>query len=263
MVIDLGAGDGMLGRQLREAIPGLIYVPVERSGAARELLGPDARAGLDEVEPLEGVVIANELFDNVPFHLMRDGREVVIDAEAGRLVERTAETTIKPRQARSEDVPVLGEQASELIHRLAKVLRRGYVFVLDYGFAGDEPVEPIRGYSGNRSVDDLLARPGETDITGPVDFDALAEVARAAGFQTHGPVTQRDSLMALGYREALDDMARAQKEAEGAGEWRAAIEIFNARGEASMVVDPAGLGSLKVLAMATEGLPRPRLVPVP
>ena len=66
--------------------------------------------------------------------------------------------------------------------------------------------------------------------------------------------------MALGYRATLDRMRTDQSDKERAGEWRTAIEYYGERGQAAMLVDPAGLGGLKVLALGTEGLPAPRAV---
>src|SRR5207248_1905041 len=90
------------------------------------------------------------------------------------------------------------------------------------------------GLKTARSLDD----PGSSDITGPVDFDALTARARANGLETWGPASQRDALMALGYRATLDRMRADQQQQEQAGEWRTAIEYYGERGQAAMLVDP-------------------------
>src|SRR5438270_618490 len=107
-------------------------------------------------------------------------------------------------------------------------------------------------------VEEVLESPGSSDITGPVDFDALAARARENGLQAWGPTSQRDALMALGYRATLDHMRADQQQREQAGTWRTAIEVYGERGQAAMLVDLAGLGGLKVLALGTAGLPAPR-----
>jgi SAM-dependent MidA family methyltransferase len=264
-VVDLGAGDGILGRQLLALDAGIRYVAVERSEAARARL---AAAGLDARETLPegivGCVIANELFDNVPFHLLR-GRgdttvEVFVGADANRLVEVEGPPTIEaPPLADGEERP-FSPGAGALVAEIARSLVRGYLFVFDYGFVAGEPPEPVRTYRAHRAGLDPLRAPGETDITGPVDFEALAAAARAAGLSVHGPVAQRDALMALGYRELLGQMRGQQRDHEAKTDWRAAIATFSARGDASMLVAPDGLGAHKVLVAATEGLPPPRCV---
>ena len=66
--------------------------------------------------------------------------------------------------------------------------------------------------------------------------------------------------MALGYREALDSMRAEQRYLEAAGRWREGIQMYSARGQASMLVAPDGLGALKLAVLATPGLPVPSAV---
>jgi NADH dehydrogenase [ubiquinone] 1 alpha subcomplex assembly factor 7 len=263
-VVDLGAGDGTLTRALRATTPYTI-VPVERGAHARPAPGAlahadetsaDAAASIEELAPFTGVVLANELFDNVPFHLVRDGKEVFVGARDDGFVEVEGAPTVDCAPAPGERT--VSPQSAELVRGIAKALERGYAFAIDYGFVAGEDPEPVRAYAAHRMSADVLRAPGAHDVTGPVDFDYLARAATDAGLNVFGPVTQRDFLMNLGYRRALDEMGARQREAEQKGEWREAIAGFGARGEASMLVDPAGLGSLKVMAFATGGLPAPQ-----
>jgi SAM-dependent MidA family methyltransferase len=150
--------------------------------------------------------------------------------------------------------------SDQIIAEIARVLQRGYALIIDYGFAGEERPETMRGYRDHHLVEDVLEDPGSSDITGPVDFAALAARATRAGLQAWGLVSQRDAMMTLGYRATLDRMRADQAEKELTGEWRTAIEYYGERGQAAMLVDPAGLGGLKVLALGTAGLPAPRAV---
>ncbi|HJT37550.1 MAG TPA: SAM-dependent methyltransferase [Actinomycetota bacterium] len=258
-LVDLGAGSGALARGIVNAArsdeafaEALHGVAVERGAVAAMRLasvGLKTARDLAELQPITGVVVANELFDNIPFKLFSGDREMTISEEGGRLIwQPLPSTSIRPFSPRS----------LELIDQIARTLQRGYAFIIDYGFTGEETPEMVRGYRGHRLVEDVLDDPGSTDITGPVDFDALAARGRSNGLQLWGPVTQRDALMALGYRATLDRMRADQQQREQAGEWRAAIEYYGERGQAAMLVDPAGLGGLKVLALGTEGLPPPR-----
>ena len=75
-VIDYGAGPGTLARSVLTStprcLPHLRYIAVERS-AAQRALHPEEVLSLDELSPevigngVEGVVIANELLDNLTF----------------------------------------------------------------------------------------------------------------------------------------------------------------------------------------------------
>ena len=258
-IVDLGAGEGTLARGIVMAAGSdevfaraLQVFAVERGEVAANLLaehGLKTARSLDDVEPFTGVIIANELFDNVPFKLFAGEEEIAVIEDGAALTwQPLPPARTRPASPRSLD----------LIDEIARTLKRGYAFIIDYGFTGDEEPETTRGYRAHRLVTDVLDDPGSSDITGPVDFDALAVRARANGLQTWGPVSQRDALMALGYRATLDRMRADQRQREQAGEWRTVIEFHSERGQAAMLVEPAGLGSLKVLALGTEGLPEPR-----
>jgi SAM-dependent MidA family methyltransferase len=258
-VVDLGAGEGVLARGIATAAesdedfaPALNVIAIERSEIASTHLansGVTTATSLDEIESLTGMVIANELFDNVPYQIFGGGQEIRVAEEGDRLIwQPLPPASTRPVSPRSLD----------LIDHIARALQQGYVFIIDYGFTGDEQPETTRGYRTHHLVTDVLDDPGSSDITGPVDFDALAARARANGLQTWGPLPQRDALMALGYRATLDRMRADQQNQEQAGEWRTAIEYYGERGQAAMLVDPAGLGGLKVLVLGTDGLPEPR-----
>jgi SAM-dependent MidA family methyltransferase len=255
-VVDLGAGEGALARGIVTAAASdedfaraLHVVAVERGEIARNALsasGLQVAARLDDIEPFTGVVIANELFDNVPFRLFADDVEITVTAEGDRLVWQPLPT--------SETRPV-SPASDQIVAEIARALQSGYALIIDYGFAGEERPETTRGYRDHHLVEDVLDDPGSNDITGPVDFAALAARAIKNGMQVWGPVSQRAALMALGYRATLDRMRADQAGQELAGEWRTAIEYYGERGQAAMLVDPAGLGGLKVLALGTAGLP--------
>jgi len=258
-VVDLGAGEGALARGIltaattdEEFARALNVVAVERSEIARNAIkakGHNVAASLDDLEPFTGLIVANELFDNVPFRLFTQDVEITITAEGDRLIWQPLPM--------SEIWPV-SSASDRIVDEIARVLKKGYALIIDYGFAGGEKPEAARGYRAHHLVEDLLEDPGANDITGPVDFDALAVRAASNALQAWGPVSQRDALMALGYRATLDRMRTDQADKERTGEWRTAIGYYGERGQAAMLVDPSGLGGLKVLGLGSAGLPAPR-----
>ena len=272
-VIEVGAGDGTLAAQVREAAagtewaPDLRYVCVEQSPVAR---GACASRGIEAVaviadaapERVVGCIIGNELLDNLPFHRVRARAgsilEVYVDAREGRLVETEGPATDVAVAAIGAPLMEGREQPASPAARAfttsgGRMLARGYLLFFDYGFVAGEEPGPVRGYRGQKLVVDLYADPGSCDITGPVDFDAISASARDAGLTVWGPVSQRDALLALGYRRALEVLKARQGERERAGAWREGVSIWNQRGEAAMLIDRAGLGGLKVLAAGTDG----------
>ena len=65
----------------------------------------------------------------------------------------------------------------------------------------------------------VLDAPGKADLSAHVDFAAFAEAARAGGAVSHGPVPQRDFLLALGAEARLAALSRRAAPAQ-----RAALE---------------------------------------
>jgi SAM-dependent MidA family methyltransferase len=272
-VVELGAGDGTLGRRILEAVAplpdlaaALRYVAAERTpGQLRTLReeGLETAGSLAEVAPLTGCIIANELLDNVPFHRLRerDGRtvEVLVGEEEGRLVEVEADPSEEAIRALSrplspgEERPV-SPQAKAIVRDIAGALERGYAFLFDYGFVGGEAPGPVHSYRDHRVTAEVLEDPGGRDVTAAVDLEALASEAASAGLQVWGPVTQREALLALGYRLWAVGVRKRQAEAQNAHE---ANRLYETRSRASILIDEDKLGGLYLLALGTEGLPPP------
>jgi SAM-dependent MidA family methyltransferase len=78
----------------------------------------------------------------------------------------------------------------------AEILAHGKLLTIDYGFTADEMFSPgrmrgtLRAYHRHRVTDDLLANPGEQDLTAHVNFSALQKAGEAAGLTTEDFCTQ-------------------------------------------------------------------------
>ncbi|MGH2710076.1 MAG: class I SAM-dependent methyltransferase [Actinomycetota bacterium] len=274
-VVELGAGDGTLARQViasseavEELSQALRYLAVERTPGQSEALrdaGIETLRSLAEKATLTGCVIANELLDNVPFHRIRtrNGKlvEVLVGVDGDRLVELEGDPTRAALGAMSSP-PLEGEeraaspQALAIIGEIATILERGYAFLFDYGYRKGEPPGPVHSYQSHHILADVLEDPGSRDVTAAVDLEAVAEAARPS-IQVWGPVTQRDALLALGYRMWDAGVRKRQTESEDALE---ATRMFEARSKASILIDEDKLGGLYLLAFGTEGLPPPASV---
>ena len=278
-VVEIGAGDGTLARQVRLAVAlvpplaeALRYVAVDRTPGALAILRQqdlDARTSIGDVDRIVGCVLANEVLDNVPFHRLRrhDGQtvEVMVGANGERLTEEESDPSAealaavrRPLEA-GEERPV-SPAALEMIREIAAKIDHGYAFLFDYGFLRDEAPGPVHAYRRHRVLADVLDRPGSRDVTAAIDLDTLSSEARRAGLEVWGPVRQRDALLALGYRTWSAGVRRRQAEAEERGEWREANRLYEARSRASILIDPAKLGGLFLLALGTQGVPAPAAV---
>jgi SAM-dependent MidA family methyltransferase len=151
-------------------------------------------------DPLEvrgpAVVFANELFDAQPFRrfLRRRGAwlELGVALRSGGLAEvemDVAQAPWLPAEAREGyrfDAP---RAAADLLASLAAQPWYGLFVAIDYGKSWDElasacPEGTARGYHRHRPATDLLARPGEQDLTADVCWDWLTDELRTAGFRS-------------------------------------------------------------------------------
>jgi SAM-dependent MidA family methyltransferase len=224
-VYDVGAGPGALGRGLGLAECPHPYVAVDRSAAQRARhLGLRSQAELPDGE-LVGVVVANELLDNLPFDLVLDGEPFDVD-------EHWPEVGLAPDQAAART------WVEDVTGRL-----RGHLIVVDYcsttASMVDRPWnEWLRTYKGHARGVHPLADPGGQDITAEVAVDQLPT--------PDGDSTQTDWLRRWGIDELVEEGKRVWAERAHLGD----LEAIRARsrvGEAEALTDPDGMGSFRVL----------------
>jgi NADH dehydrogenase [ubiquinone] 1 alpha subcomplex assembly factor 7 len=270
-VVELGAGNGTLADALLSAFaelpaPRPAYTGVEISSGARDALatrGLATASAVSDLDPFDGVIVANEVLDNLPFVPVRgrpDGpKEVRVGLRGASLVEIEVPWSNgsgpPPRLEPGEEtaVPV---GAFALLGRLAQALRRGYVLLIDFGSV-EGPAGPVHGYREHREVADVLADPGGADITAGVDVSMVVERARSVGLRAFEPVSQRAALRALGHDRWQDTMRATQSALQQAGRGAEAVRVWEERSRASLLADPAGFGGFWWLVLATEGLPEP------
>ena len=99
----------------------------------------------------------------------------------------------------------------------ARALAQGRLLTLDYGFEADEFFRPersqgtLRAYRQHQVAADLLADPGEQDLTAHVNFSLLQRVGERAGLKTEAPVSQARFLTRIAESAFASDA--------GFGEW--------------------------------------------
>ena len=252
VALELGAGDGRQRDQatayLRAREPDCAaaarYVAVDRFGR------PDvvADAGALPLRPFVGCVLSNELFDALPVHrLLGPNRELwvverdgALAFEAGELSDRALAPAVPQRPGQIVD---FAPAAARLIAEIERTLERGYVLTIDYGGTSEDLRAPHRmagtllAYHRGRVHDDVLARPGEQDLTAHVDFDRL----RVPGLRTVLFEEQSAFLRRLGVEEWLGRLDPSRL---------TPADLFNARLRAMELLAPAGLGRLRVLLQA-------------
>ena len=241
-IIELGPGTGRLAADIlaamaeQDCLPGryrLLEVSPELRERQRAQLAkrvPELAARVDWIDRLPerwcGVVIANEVLDSVPPHLVhRRGdtwleRGVTVD-QSGRLAfaDRPLGDGNLLDAARARLPTGEGDYLSEvnpaaeaLVRAIAQRCGDGAMLLIDYGFPAAEYYHPQRSagtlmmHYRHRTLDDPFLWPGLVDLTAHVDFTAMASAGAAAGMSVGGYASQARFLLNCGL---LDHLARA------------------------------------------------------
>jgi SAM-dependent MidA family methyltransferase len=270
-VAEAGSGSGSLLRPLLDALPaaGRVWA-VEVSPAAREAVAalvPEATLveSLEAVPGgLRGVVVANELADNLPaaVAVRRGGgwAEQRVDVSAGGglvLVEAGPRPEVAAwADAHGGEVPEGGlvevqMEAGRWLSRALGRLEAGAVVMIDYGDTPEglrsrRAAGTLRTYRSHHLGPDPLSEPGATDITMDVDFAALESAAREAGaaVEIH---RQEDFLGGLGLRDRLRELRHTELELARSGEAMARLKIRSDLTDGETLLHPRGLGDFRVL----------------
>ena len=283
VVVEAGAGPGTLARAVRVAEPAcassLSYVLVERSVAQRRLHaehlpgwtgevvgeeltelvatpvgaeGPRFTSASELPSAVTGVVVANELLDNLAFDIVRrtdggaeqmlvvagaDGPELVVAPAADGVAEHLVELDVPP----GAWVPWQQAARGWLSDALGR-LERGRLVVVDYGAPTAELAHrPELGWlrtfrdndRGGHPLDDV----GRQDITADVAVDQLQLDHPATRVRT-----QAEWLTALGIDDLVDEGRRLWAERAHAPDLVALRARSRVR-EAEALLDPDGLGA--------------------
>jgi SAM-dependent MidA family methyltransferase len=221
----------------------------------------------DRGDPIEGLVIANEVLDALPTHrvAIRDGalREVLTGLdEDGRLADLEADPSTPALAERlvADGVTLVEGQRAEIclalddwVRDAAEALERGVLLVIDYGHPATELYDPRRRaagtlatYLGHTVGEDPYRAIGRQDLTAHVDLTALDRAALAAGLEPLGSTTQTDFLARLGIGERLV----AEQTRPGA----TLSDYLETRSALIRMVDPGAMGRFRVVAYG-RGVP--------
>ena len=282
-IIEVGAGSGRLAADLlleleqRGALPER-YAILDLSGELRERQRKtiEQRAPhllsrvvwLDRLpEHFDGLVLANELLDAMPVHLVVWGEEAICERPvasenegfvwcdqpaSGRVLERaqalTNEYSLPPGYLSEINLAATDWTAS-----WASILGKGALLLIDYGFPQHEYYHPQRDsgtlmcHYRHQAHTEPFFLPGLQDITAHVDFTAIVEAGFAAGLDFLGYTTQAAFLLNCGLAEL---MARVSSDD---------LRYLPQAQAAQKLLSPAEMGELfKVIALG-KGLGEPLL----
>ncbi|SNR78421.1 SAM-dependent methyltransferase, MidA family [Methylobacillus rhizosphaerae] len=280
-VLELGAGRGRLAVSMLEemqragGLPGQ-YLILEVSADLRHVqqqylesvLPPHLYAKVVWLDALPadftGVIVANEVLDAIPVHLVRKQEnkfhelgvgldeygDLVLQAHplaAGSDLERALAGLDLPDGYQAEVSPAM----QALVAALSACLRQGVMLLIDYGFSRAEYYHPQRDmgtlmcHYRHYAHTDAFLYPGLQDLTAHVDFSAVAETGMAHGMQLLGYCGQAQFLINCGITDLLLRVPA-----------RDVSQYAPLASQAQKLLSPAEMGELfKVIALGREVMP--------
>jgi SAM-dependent MidA family methyltransferase len=228
-VVDAGCGDGSLLLQLASVLGPRASVRLFGVDRSLERVSSEARANpllnfvrsVDEVPQIGPILLfANELFDAFPFArlVQRDEHlhELWVTEREGKLdwTEHEAPGPYEDYFA-ARGIELADGQFADLSLEweayyldLCRFVTHGMIVTFDYGFPQDQLFRSrvrrfgtAASYRAQRVTRDLLASPGEQDITAHINFTDLVSAGERSGFRTLFFDRQAKFLLALGAAE--------------------------------------------------------------
>jgi SAM-dependent MidA family methyltransferase len=220
-IFEAGAGNGEFARGLlnafRSEYPDVFsatrYVidevsPATRLRASERLAEFTDRVSFERLAEIKsqaagGIVFSNELVDAFPVHR--------VSMQSGKLIELCVglrgedfvwiESEPKPEvsaycervrlQLAEGQIAEINLEAEMFMPMAARLMEHGFVVTIDYGAerpdllgSPDRFAGTLRGFQRHQLVADVLARPGEQDLTTTIDWTQLKDAGRRAGLRT-------------------------------------------------------------------------------
>jgi SAM-dependent MidA family methyltransferase len=264
-VVEVGAGPGTLARGIFDAQPkcmsALKYIAVEISAVQRALHPSFVESQADFPDrTIQGVVLANELLDNLPFKLfVFDGEwkeAFVALSDGGKFVEVLRHVNelpeVLPKTAPLGSRAPIQIAASQWLLNVSKKMSNGKVLVFDYCSESTSEIavtpwrEWLRTYKEHERGVHYLLDPGSQDITTQVMVDQLMQVVPSLTI-----AKQSEWLNSYGIDELVSD-GLEYWEAHKSAPDIAAMKMHSRVNEAQALTSQDGLGAFWVIALDVQ-----------
>ncbi|HEU4508662.1 MAG TPA: SAM-dependent methyltransferase [Pyrinomonadaceae bacterium] len=241
-IVECGAGDGTFAagvlHSLSDRFPDVfaatryfVYdVSDDALHRARETLAGfgdrvEFYSDFELLPAVRGVFFSNELLDAFPVHRVTNGPEglselYVTVTSAGdfawapgqlstpRLAEFIHEYSLELAPGQIIEINL---EIDDWFSRLQSKIRGGFVVTVDYGAESDDLYNPtlrpegtLRAFAQHGFVDDLLAQPGDHDLTASVNWTHVKRAGERHGFELIHFESQDKFLLRAGLVEELE-----------------------------------------------------------
>ncbi len=168
-----------------------------------------------------GIYFSNELLDAFPVHRVIEGDDGLSEfyvsvASNGEFewtpgplsTQRLAEYSLDLAPGQIIEINL---EIDDWLAGIAEKLERGFVITIDYGAEADELYDPVRrpqgslrAFSQHGFVDNVLAQPGEVDITASINWTQVKRVGERLGLKTIEFASQDKFLLNSGLLDELE-----------------------------------------------------------
>ncbi len=269
-IVECGAGAGhfaagVLGT-LRDQFPSVFlqtrYVICELSDDARRRTRERLVEFGNRVEIYEqlvaidsGIYFANELLDAFPVHRVEQTdaglMELYVTVDANGEFQWTTGPLSTPRLAEfcnqhsielePEQIIEINLEIDDWLAAVAGKLRQGFLITIDYGADPRDlydkwmrPDGTLRGFSRHSFVENVLAQPGEYDLTTTVNWAQVIRTSEQLGFQLVEFASQDKFLLRAGLLGQLEKrLSKAESDADRVALTTGAREMILIGGMAS------------------------------
>ncbi len=244
-ILELGAGTGVMASDLLLELEKIGLLPesyfilevsADLKQRQQELLGQTIPHLMERVfwlnslpeKPFAGLILANEILDALAVKRFKKTsesfKEMKVDFVNDEFtwVEDDADTELEKKLMQLENklsesfpenyISEINTDLAKWIRGLEKILQRGVMLFIDYGYSTSDYYHPDRSdgsllcHYRHRVHADPFFYPGLQDITASVNFTAVAECADAIGLHINGYTNQAYFLFGCGLENFLADM---------------------------------------------------------
>lgn len=201
-----------------------------RSPAVRES-NPESPSNLALPESqasgtITGIVFSNELIDAFPVHRVtkHNGniRELCVAADGKRFVWAECDPGAQLKayieridlQLMEKQIAEINLEAEKFVSAAAALIETGFLITVDYGAERRELLDfperrlgTLRAFHRHQLIDDVLAHPGEMDLTTTLDWTQLKEAGDRSGLHTVRHEALDKFLLAEGVLAELEGLA--------------------------------------------------------